>query len=308
MAASARAATVVATGDSQSAAYGDRLQAMLTRLGVDASALKLASGGATSKVYAGVDVDLATTPPRAHDFATDAIELQANLVLFMLGTNDALQSDDWFPQYQTLISGAFDRLDAAGVRVVIGSNLPILPFDGYPRYAVGDERLRTLYHPWLQAQAAQRGYVYLDNYSAIQQQPNWQSWYSDNGLTPGYVHLYWRAPDGSRPGYDWLAERMARGVAQAYAGDANLDGVVDGADYTAWADHLQQAGKFRDGDFNCDGIIDGADYTLWADHFNSAAAGALPVPEPSSGMLGTLAALLIAARCRARRRQPASAC
>lgn len=276
--ASARAATVVATGDSQTAAYGDRLQAMLARLGIDASASVVAAGGATSRVYTGVDIDVTTTPPRAHDFATDAIERQADLVLFMLGTNDALQWDDWFPQYQALISGAFDRLDAAGVRVVIGSNLPILPYDGYPRYALGDERLRTLYHPWLQAQAAQRGYVYLDNYSAIQQQPNWQSWYSDNGLTPGYVHLYWRAPDGSRPGYDWLSEQMARGVAQAYAGDANLDGVVDGADYT-----------------------------LWADHFSSAAAGALPVPEPSSGVLGTLAVVLIAAHRWAKRRQPASA-
>ena len=53
----------------------------------------------------------------------------------------------------------------------------------------------------------------------------------------------------------------------------HADGVVDGADYTVWADHFgiqaQELGP-KDGDFNCDGEIDGADYTIWADHFGKS--------------------------------------
>ena len=53
-------------------------------------------------------------------------------------------------------------------------------------------------------------------------------------------------------------------------GDANLDGVVDGSDYTAWADHYGQSGGWADGDFSGDGAIDGADYTVWADHYGDS--------------------------------------
>jgi hypothetical protein len=74
-------------------------------------------------------------------------------------------------------------------------------------------------------------------------------------------------------------------------GDANLDGQVDGADYTIWADHFQSVGSLSEGDFNRDGQVDGADYTIWADHFTPASAGALPIPEPSTWWL-MLAALL----------------
>jgi hypothetical protein len=79
----------------------------------------------------------------------------------------------------------------------------------------------------------------------------------------------------------------------AIMGDANLNGYVDGADYTLWADNYLQANAgWGGGDFNGDTTTDGADYTLWADHYlwgtPPGAAGA--VPEPASLTLLALGA------------------
>ncbi len=57
-------------------------------------------------------------------------------------------------------------------------------------------------------------------------------------------------------------------------GDATGEGVVDGADYTVWADHYKQPGIWRQGDFNGDSFVDGADYTIWADSYAEAGPGA----------------------------------
>jgi len=52
-------------------------------------------------------------------------------------------------------------------------------------------------------------------------------------------------------------------------GDANLDGIIDGLDYTIWADNFGKTTlkKNLSGDFNGDGVVDGLDYTIWADNF-----------------------------------------
>lgn len=82
-------------------------------------------------------------------------------------------------------------------------------------------------------------------------------------------------------------------------GDANLDGLVDGVDYVAWADHFLQTGQtWRNGDFNGDGIVNGVDYTIWADHYAPAGLSILAVPEPSALALAAIGVmgLLVAAR------------
>ena len=85
-------------------------------------------------------------------------------------------------------------------------------------------------------------------------------------------------------------------------GDANLDGLVDGLDYTVWADHFLQSGQtWGTGDFNGDGFVDGADYTVWADHFAPVfwSLSPVPVPEPSAWCVAAIGALtLIAGRVR----------
>jgi MYXO-CTERM domain-containing protein len=59
-------------------------------------------------------------------------------------------------------------------------------------------------------------------------------------------------------------------VKYTYYGDANLDGVVDGSDYTlidnGFANHLT---GWYNGDFNYDGVVDGSDYTLIDNAFNT---------------------------------------
>jgi hypothetical protein len=96
-------------------------------------------------------------------------------------------------------------------------------------------------------------------------------------------------------------------VKETYYGDANLDGVVDGSDYSlidnGFESHLT---GWYNGDFNYDGVVDGSDYTLIDNAFNSQgsslaseiaspsaiptaqiASGASAVPEPTSlGLLG----------------------
>ena len=86
-------------------------------------------------------------------------------------------------------------------------------------------------------------------------------------------------PDGATRG--WIAT-------VPIFGDATFDDVVDGADYTAWANHyLATQVTFADGDFNFDGVVNGVDYTVWADHFapRTASLTTLPVPEPASALL-----------------------
>jgi autotransporter-associated beta strand protein len=56
-------------------------------------------------------------------------------------------------------------------------------------------------------------------------------------------------------------------------GDANLDGKVNGADFTILAANFNQGAKTWDeGDFNYDGLVNGGDFTLLAQNFNQAAS------------------------------------
>ena len=63
-------------------------------------------------------------------------------------------------------------------------------------------------------------------------------------------------------------------VKYTYYGDANLDGRVDGSDYTridfGYSNHLS---GWSNGDFNYDGVVDGSDYTLIDNAFNNQGAG-----------------------------------
>jgi autotransporter-associated beta strand protein len=106
-------------------------------------------------------------------------------------------------------------------------------------------------------------------------------------------------------------------VKYTYYGDANLDGQVDGSDYTlidnAFNHHGSLTGWYN-GDFNYDGVIDGSDYTLIDNAFNTQGgnlrstaqiasitdqiAGKASVPEPAE--FGVV--LLVAAALRRRRK------
>jgi hypothetical protein len=110
-------------------------------------------------------------------------------------------------------------------------------------------------------------------------------------------------------------------VKYTYYGDTNLDGKVDGTDYSridnGYLDHLS---GWYNGDFNYDGVVDGSDYTLIDNAFNQQSAslaasvaplalatsqisGAAAVPEPTALSLLALGAVgLLSRRRRARTR------
>jgi hypothetical protein len=91
-------------------------------------------------------------------------------------------------------------------------------------------------------------------------------------------------------------------VRYTYYGDANLDGKVDGSDYSlidaAYAADKKTPGSvtgWYNGDFNYDGVIDGTDYALIDNAFNNqggaitagSAVQVAAVPEPAAlGLLG----------------------
>ena len=105
-----------------------------------------------------------------------------------------------------------------------------------------------------------------------------------------------------------------------YAGDLNLDGLVDGADYGVIDNSIQFPGThgYSNGDFNYDGVIDGADYgiidntvqlqgapfpsgTYGAFGVVASVPGVVAVPEPAACGFAVLATSTYLARRRCRR-------
>jgi autotransporter-associated beta strand protein len=108
-------------------------------------------------------------------------------------------------------------------------------------------------------------------------------------------------------------------IKYTYYGDTNLDGGVDGSDYTnidnGFNSHLT---GWQNGDFNYDGVVDGSDYTLIDNAYNTQGAslgtnpadliasntaqiagGSAAVPEPTTlGLLGMGAMGMLSRRRR----------
>jgi YD repeat-containing protein len=73
-----------------------------------------------------------------------------------------------------------------------------------------------------------------------------------------------------------------------YYGDANLDGQVDGSDYSKIDyGYLAHLTGWANGDFNYDGVVDGSDYTLIDNAFNTQGPNLNQAPQlPSVALFG----------------------
>ena len=125
------------------------------------------------------------------------------------------------------------------------------------------------------------------------------------------------ADDVGRVGTTYAGWSLQSGdviAAYTYAGDANLDGIVSGDDYSAIDFSILVPGSYGwvNGDFNYDGQVTGDDYS--AIDFNILAQGApiahgagagesavTAVPEPAGCVAVLVAAMAMAARSRRRR-------
>jgi len=110
------------------------------------------------------------------------------------------------------------------------------------------------------------------------------------------------------PGLSWQVSYASNKVTlsvtgmAAFAADFNDDGRVNGADLTKWSgDFGMNPGSDADGD----GDSDGNDFLIWQRQLGSgvpAAAAAAAIPEPATGLLAALAALLLRPMAMAKRR------
>lgn len=105
---------------------------------------------------------------------------------------------------------------------------------------------------------------------------------------------------------DWIAEKSK--TQPSWAGDANLDGLVDNQDFALLYSNFGSGTKWSQGDFNLDGKVDFKDYQILQINFGkSDASPASPelapvfssVPEPGMGLVA-IGALALLVRRRSR--------
>ena len=85
-------------------------------------------------------------------------------------------------------------------------------------------------------------------------------------------------------------------ITPTLAGDADLNGTVNGADLTTVLSNYNKTGEYwYQGDFNYDGTVNGADLTTVLSNYNQHLSIGAAVPEPSTlllaaaGLVGLLA-------------------
>lgn len=99
-------------------------------------------------------------------------------------------------------------------------------------------------------------------------------------------------------------------VVPELAGDYNVNGVVDAADYVVWRNTLGRSGIGLPADGDGDGDVDNNDWSVWRTHFGEVASPTVlavrsvvdVVPEPTAAMLILLTAIALCFATRQRAR------
>jgi lysophospholipase L1-like esterase len=199
--------TDVCSGDSL-CVWGPVLQSNLTDLGMDVQVQTIARGGATTWLFNGEVGQYAgwngqeTWPEGVHDYAQDAADAQPDLITFMIGTNDAVREQSYaWPCFQHCLQEIYDKW--ANIPHVIVATIP--PQLYY--YSGNNQWIDADYNPFIKAQAAARGFRVLDINDLIQQEPNWQAFYTLDGIHLG-------GNNNGVTGNEWLAAQWSNAVLQ----------------------------------------------------------------------------------------------
>jgi hypothetical protein len=213
---------------------------------------------------------------------------------------------------------------ANGVSVVNTLELPILTDVARPAgftFDVGPRGKVDLKNNKLIIQSGTVGttsnFIYNGIQGLVQHSYNFQSW-DQSGLTTSMADAKTGlttigvSTGAARGGLgptdtDLFAGQTITGASviamYTYAGDANLDGVIDGGDYGVIDNNVQIVGAdgYFNGDFNYDGVIDGGDYGVIDNNIQAQGApipvsgsvgvsGVTAVPEPTACGFATLVA------------------
>lgn len=84
----------------------------------------------------------------------------------------------------------------------------------------------------------------------------------------------------------------------AREGDANVDGVVDFADFLMLSSSFGASGTWRDGDFDQNGVVQFPDFLLLSANYGPVPGAVATVPEPAGLPLGALTLVLLIATRR----------
>ncbi len=150
---------------------------------------KVALGGLRAEVFNGKEPKVINGI--VIDYTQDLIDIGPVNVVLMLGTNDSFVGWDHdhdhsvaFTNYTDSMTSILDRLDEAGIAVILG--IPT-PMQGIPRgsakNAAGEVLLEALYRPWLREEAEFRGLLIVDFFDVFVSYPGWEDLFAD-GVHP----------------------------------------------------------------------------------------------------------------------------
>ncbi|MBX3426135.1 MAG: autotransporter-associated beta strand repeat-containing protein [Pirellulales bacterium] len=140
----------------------------------------------------------------------------------------------------------------------------------------------------------------------------WEAWATGDGVITGPTltidSIFFAGTDSAVVYLDNVSHNPLSQLAGPADEDFNADGVIDGADLSAWQAGFGLSGTARriDGDADVDRNVDGADFLAWqrAASAVEASPAAGSVPEPGAAALVVLVAAF-AALCQARKSRAA---
>ena len=203
------ATKVVSTGDSLTCLISADMPAALAAFGgfeypnpiLGNGGSDTAAGEINSRNWVGSETF--GSPEQEVDFRTNCVVAHPDVVLLMIGTNDAFGDygpywNQWsLDRYKANVDDGVQSMLEAGIRVVLGSITPCNE-DVAAAYR-GQENTHPnarfdVYNAWLKQEADLRGCLFLDTNTAMRQLPNWDStMFGVDGLNYSLTGEVWMA-------------------------------------------------------------------------------------------------------------------